>query len=195
MRLAILLLTFLLFAPATAMAATSPVEVGDDFFDPATLSIARGDTVNWHWTGQSSHTVTSRRGQVDRFRSQVQSGPGSRFDYRFDYSGRFRYICKIHPFTMRAVVSVGTPETVKPKIRHARFSRGKVRFRLSERSVVKLTLKRGGHTVKRVSKVFGSGKHALGVGHPRAASYTAVLRATDGWGNRSKAVSVHFTIG
>ncbi len=194
MRLAISLLGLLLIAPATASAATSPVAVDDDIFTPTTLPIAPGDTVHWHWTGQNSHTVTSRSGQIDRFRSKILSGPGSSFDHEFPYSGRFRYFCKIHLF-MTAVVRVGTPESVDPKIRHARFRLGKVRFRLSERSSVKLTLKRGSRRVKRITKALSAGRRAIRVGSPKAGSYTAVLQATDGWGNRSKTVRVHFTIG
>jgi plastocyanin len=196
MRFAISLLGLLLLGPASATAATSTVQVGSDFFDPTTVSIPKGDSVHWDWVdGINEHTVTARSGQTDSFRSAIQRGGNEQFDHTFRYPGRFRYFCRIHPFTMRGVVRVGTPETVDPRIRHAGFSDGKVRFRLSERSVVKLTLKRGSRTVKRVSKVFGSGRHALRVGSPRAGSYTAVLQATDGWGNRSKIVRVHFTIG
>jgi plastocyanin len=196
MRFAISLLGLLLLAPAGASAATSPVQVGSDFFLPTTVPIAKGDSVHWDWVdGVNEHTVTSRRGQTDSFRSAIQRGGNEVFDHTFRFPGRFRYFCKIHPFTMKGVVRVGTPETVRPKIRRARYGSGKVRFRLSERSSLKLTLKRGTRRVKRITRALSSGRHAIRVGSLKAGSYTAVLQATDGWGNRSKIVRVHFTIG
>src|SRR5215208_1271541 len=122
-------------ASVPALAATQNVKVEDDFFDPAATNVAANDTVSWHWNGANDHTVTSRSRQIDRFKSGIKT-KGEKFSHEFKYAGRFRYFCEVHPDTMRATVTVGTDDGVAPKITRVRGGATKVRFKLSERSVV-----------------------------------------------------------
>src|SRR5512144_384664 len=34
------------------------IQVGDNFFNPASLTIAAGDSVTWRWIGSHDHSVT-----------------------------------------------------------------------------------------------------------------------------------------
>jgi plastocyanin len=52
----------LVFA-SSAHAATVPVTVDDNFFDPGTAHAQPGDQVQWTWAGDASHSVTSDGGE------------------------------------------------------------------------------------------------------------------------------------
>jgi plastocyanin len=84
----------LIAVPATmAFAATKRVSVkrsGTRFtFSPSTVSIKRGDTVRWSWSGAIPHNV---------------SGPGFRsrtaakltYSRKFSRAGTFRVVCTLH---------------------------------------------------------------------------------------------------
>src|SRR3954454_9796417 len=45
-----------------AFGATRTVKIGDNFFKPKSLSIKRGTTVRWTWTGSAPHNVTVTSG-------------------------------------------------------------------------------------------------------------------------------------
>ena len=72
-----------------ALGATKTVGVGDNFFAPKRLSIAKGTTVTWRWRGRNPHNVTGRG-----VRSPTQTrGTYSR---RFRRAGRYRLVCTLH---------------------------------------------------------------------------------------------------
>jgi plastocyanin len=175
-----------------ALAATQNVNLEDDQFVPDATSVAKNDTVNWHWKGTNDHTVTSNSRQIDRFKSGIKT-KGGRFAHEFKYAGRFRYFCEVHPDTMRATVTVGTDDGVAPKITRVRArvsgSRVKLSFRLSERSV--LTAKVGR---KKVVKTFGAGRHAVRFRRLSDGSHRARLSAKDGFGHIGRK-SKRFTTG
>jgi plastocyanin len=176
---------FVLSAPA--MAATKNVKAEDDFFDPQSTSAALGDTVRWRWTGVNDHTVQTRRRQIDRFDSGIRSR-GATFSHTFRYPGRFRYFCEIH-FGMVGTVTAGSDNGVRPRITRVAASARRVRFRLSERSVVTLRL-RGR---RRIVKVLGRGRRSIRFRRLAEGSHRASLSAKDGFGRigrRSKRFSV-----
>jgi plastocyanin len=77
--------------------ATSSVTVGNDFYSPASLSVAIGTKVVWQWAeGASEHSVTFDDGPT----SDRQSS-GS-FERTFGTAGTFTYFCQVHG---RAVMS------------------------------------------------------------------------------------------
>ena len=80
--------------PATSTLATGTVTVqmGDHFYDPARLVVARGTTVVWKNVGITVHDVTSYDGS---FRSSTM-GPGNTFGYTFARPGRYPYYCTPH---------------------------------------------------------------------------------------------------
>lgn len=176
----------LFLAPAIpAVAATHNVNVGDDFFGPSATSVAKGDTVSWHWTGANDHTVQTRRRQIDRFNSGILSGTSASFSHVFPYAGRFSYYCRIHPDTMRATVTVGTDDGVAPRIRRVRVrvvgSRVRLGFSLSERSVV--TARIG---LKTKVKTFDAGRRAIRFRGISDGEHRARLSAKDGFGHRGR---------
>lgn len=95
---------------ATAPAATVNVSVGDDFFNPATVNISPGDTVDWVWVGAIIHSSTSDTGV---WGSAIMAS-GS-FPHTFPSAGSFPYHCSVHPLTMLGTVNVAAanvPPTV-----------------------------------------------------------------------------------
>ncbi|MGI8552328.1 MAG: plastocyanin/azurin family copper-binding protein [Dehalococcoidia bacterium] len=77
---------------APARAADQSIQVGDNFFAAADLTIAAGDTVFWTNNGTVVHTVTAADGSWD-------SGgltPGQSFSQMFPSPGTYPYLCVIH---------------------------------------------------------------------------------------------------
>jgi plastocyanin len=188
-------LALALAAPASA--GESGVTIGDDFFKETTVQIQPGDSVKWSWTGSDTHTVTANAGQTEKFASKEQSS-GS-FSHTFAKAGRFSYHCEIHPTQMRAVVEVGSapfPDTTLPKVSRAVGKPGRgqavVRFRLSEKAKVKLTLR--GPTRRKVTKSLGKGSRKLRLRRLKAGSYRATLVATDAAGNKGRAAKASFRV-
>jgi len=62
-------------------------------FDPSTVSVKVGDTVEWDWTDSSApHTVTA---DDSSFESCTQNA-GFKFVVTFSKAGDFKYHCTIH---------------------------------------------------------------------------------------------------
>ena len=82
-----------LLASATlAHAADHTVTISGFAFQPATLSIAAGDTVTFMNKDGAPHTAT-QKGGFDTGRL----GKGKEATITFDAAGSFDYICKFHP--------------------------------------------------------------------------------------------------
>jgi plastocyanin len=81
--------------------ASASVTMGDFFFSPASVTVAVGDTVTWHNTGQAPHTATANDGSFDTGTINA-GGSGS---HTFSSAGTFSYICTIHP-NMKGTVRV-----------------------------------------------------------------------------------------
>jgi plastocyanin len=88
-------------------------------------------------------------------------------------------------------------DTAKPglsSLSARRVSKGaRVRFKVSEESVVNVAVKRGGRMVKSVD-VPGSGARSVTVSGLRAGRYVVQVRATDLAGNRSKLRTLRVTV-
>jgi len=82
-------------SPGPPGAAT--VQVGDDFFNPQSLRISSGQTVQWTLVGQmTNHTVTDTGGAFD---SGFLPRPGATFTHTFsaaDAGKTFHYQCQTH---------------------------------------------------------------------------------------------------
>lgn len=76
------------------------VRIGDNWYEPAHVTIAPGQAVRWEWTGREQHDVIAG----DRsFVSELQR-EGS-YTHVFDEGGEYHYLCSIHP-EMRGLVAV-----------------------------------------------------------------------------------------
>jgi plastocyanin len=74
---------------APALAANKTVKVVDDAFRASSVTINKGNTVTWKWTGRNPHNV-----KFKSFASKVQvSGT---FKHRFTRRGTYSYVCSIH---------------------------------------------------------------------------------------------------
>jgi len=99
----------LLALPLVALAATSPVNIQNSAFAPATITVHLGDTVTWTNRDAFSHTSTSDTGAWD---SHVITA-GAAFSFTFASAGTFAYHCAIHPF-MHGTIVVQAPSTPPP---------------------------------------------------------------------------------
>jgi plastocyanin len=78
-----------------ALAATKRVSVGPgESFSPRSVSIARGTTVTFRWTGEEPHNVVVTSGPV-RFRTPVKRS-GATVSRRFTKAGTYRIVCTLH---------------------------------------------------------------------------------------------------
>ncbi len=87
----------------TAAAATRVVKVKDIVFTPVKISVRRGATVAWRFLDITQHNVQSRGRR--RFRGSKDTRRGTH-RVRFREAGRYRYVCTIHPLTMKGLVVV-----------------------------------------------------------------------------------------
>ena len=88
-------------------AASASVTIADFFFSPASVTVAIGDTVTWHNTGQALHNATANDGSF----KTPDLNQGRSASHRFTSAGTFSYICTIHPNmhgTVRVLSSVET---------------------------------------------------------------------------------------
>jgi plastocyanin len=69
--------------------AGKTVSVKDDSFSAKTVTITRGSTVTWRWTGDDSHNVSGKG-----FRSPVKRS--GTYKHRFTKRGTFTYVCTLH---------------------------------------------------------------------------------------------------
>lgn len=72
------------------------VVMKDIMFKPATISVAKGDTVTWKNDDTTNHDVTAD----DKSFSSGDAGniaPGDTYKNTFDKAGTFKYVCTIHP--------------------------------------------------------------------------------------------------
>ena len=90
---ALLAAALVVLSATAALAATKSVGVaksGTKYkFTPATLSIKKGDTVKWSWSGSVPHNVKG-----PGFNSKT--GTKVTFSRKFTKAGTFRVVCTLH---------------------------------------------------------------------------------------------------
>jgi plastocyanin len=95
-----------------ARAATASVNIQNIAFNPASITVNAGDTVNWTNNDSVAHTVTSDTSGV----FNMSSAPGSTVSFTFNTPGTFAYHCNIHPnmhgtVVVLAAASAGSTST------------------------------------------------------------------------------------
>ncbi len=80
--------------------AVNTVSVGDNFFSPASVTVAAGSTVTWTNDGARPHTSTSDTGTWDSGMLKA----GQTFSQIFGTAGTFTYNCAFHPEMVATVV-------------------------------------------------------------------------------------------
>jgi plastocyanin len=91
---------------------TVAIDIKDDVFAPATLTIFKGQTVQWTNRGGEPHTVTANPGTEkckatsgEAFGSSTMN-PGDTFEHTFNTPGTFDYHCEVHGCPMKGSVTV-----------------------------------------------------------------------------------------
>src|SRR6266568_3565116 len=114
-RYALILLGFGYWAfqtsPAALGATTFNVSIGDNFFNPSSVTISVNDIVKWTWNGANSHSSTSDTGI---WNSGI-GGNGMTFSRTFASAGSFPYHCNVHSGQLGSVTvqaAVNTPPSV-----------------------------------------------------------------------------------
>jgi plastocyanin len=79
------------------------VTVGDNFFNPASVSIAAGGMVTWTWTGALGHNVTFTVGPQPLPARSCTQASGTH-QVTFTTTGTYEYTCTLH--AMSGVVTV-----------------------------------------------------------------------------------------
>lgn len=77
------------------------VAVVDNDFNPATLTVKAGTTVQWTNTGSATHTVTADDASFD---SNFMNS-GATFSHTFAAAGTFAYHCNVHS-SMHGTITV-----------------------------------------------------------------------------------------
>jgi plastocyanin len=209
-----------LLGVAAAPASAADVTIKDFAFSPASLTIAPGDTVTWHWAGpDTNHSVTSDPNQADSFDSDPMRSPlstdhppGDTFDHTFNTPGTFTYFCKVHT-SMTAKVVVATPgsgpppDTTAPAISGVKATGGRkckprskkckgkptsVKFSLSEAGQVKITA--GGKTRATLAGREGANSVKLSTKKLPPGKHTLSITATDAAGNASAPATAKVTV-
>lgn len=104
-------LTLTLIMSESLYAQTLTVNIKNFQFQPVSLSIDQGDTVQWVNQDSSTHTSTSDNALWD----SKNLSAASIFTQSFEKPGKFSYHCSIHP-GMKATVIVRTAEQTQIKI-------------------------------------------------------------------------------
>jgi plastocyanin len=79
-------------AVPAATAAVEPVHIEFQAFNPGSLDVLPGETVDWTNVSNRRHTVTADDGSFD----SGDTFGGDHFRWRFDSVGSFGYHCRVH---------------------------------------------------------------------------------------------------
>ena len=103
--LAGLLATLLVAGPA--LSKTKSVEVDDNYFvhkgAARTVTVHKGDKVEWEWEGSNPHNVTVKKGPV-KFHSRTKTS--GTFEKKLKTVGTYKIVCTIHSPEMRMTLKV-----------------------------------------------------------------------------------------
>ena len=83
--------------------------------EDASVTIEVGDTVEWTWTDNLPHTVTSLGGATESFDSGTLTGEGTTYSFTFTQEGVNPYDCVIHPATMFGTITVEEALSIEDK--------------------------------------------------------------------------------
>jgi plastocyanin len=95
--------------PAAAFGSSAKrVQVGDDYYGPAKLTVKKGTTVKWTWLADNtnSHDVKLSKGPkgVKKFHS-ASAATDYTFSKKLTKKGTYKLVCTLH-HTMRMTITV-----------------------------------------------------------------------------------------
>jgi plastocyanin len=92
-----------------AEAQAKRVVVMDNFFEPRSISIHKGERVVWVWKGDNSHNITFIKVPKTASRKGADTRRAGRWSRKFRKRGFYKYVCTIHS-GQRGTIEVGQPE-------------------------------------------------------------------------------------
>ena len=96
-----------LLVAGPALSKTKSVEVDDDYFvhegAPRTVTVHKGDKVEWEWEGSNPHNVTVKKGPVKFHSKNMTSGT---YEKKLRKLGTYKIVCTIHAPDMRMTLKV-----------------------------------------------------------------------------------------
>ncbi|MEA2294566.1 MAG: hypothetical protein QOE86_2205 [Solirubrobacteraceae bacterium] len=104
LRAAVALTAVALAVPAAALGSgVKRVSVKDDVFAAKSITVTRGTTVRWSWSGHNPHNVTVAKGPV-RFHSSTKTS--GTFSRKLTRAGTYRLLCTVHAPDMAMTIRV-----------------------------------------------------------------------------------------
>jgi plastocyanin len=83
-------------ADTTTASYGKRIAVEDNFFDPRSSTIHRGEVVRWRWYGENSHNVTFVKVPNRASRRGADSRTTGRFKRSFWKRGVYKFVCTNH---------------------------------------------------------------------------------------------------
>jgi len=80
---------------ATTPPTAAAVNVGDNFFDKASVVVQVNHTVTWTWSGMNPHTVSFTGGPESGTPAGTPQTSGT-YQRTFSSTGTFSYFCRVH---------------------------------------------------------------------------------------------------
>ena len=195
--------------------AVATVDVGQNSYAPAEITIFVGDGINWVFRGpDTNHSITADPGQIESFDSDPATRrpctpSTTRYYHDFYGLGTYTYHCKVHP-EMRGTIHVENPQP--PALRSAKVKpselcngRGcpeaKLKVEVGETANIVGTIQRRGKKNWKEVREIGptaveTGKSALplDIEGLKPDKYRAVVRAQDAFSLVSEPERAEFTI-
>jgi plastocyanin len=89
------------------------VVIRDNFFEPRSVNIHKGDRVTWVWRGENAHNVTFVKVPKGARKRSADTRDTGRFTRAFRKRGLYKYICTIHA-GMRGTIDVDYQQSLIP---------------------------------------------------------------------------------
>lgn len=86
--------------------SNTEVEIVDNAFSPASVTVERGTTVTWTWGGVNTHSVVGTFDGRDFNSGDHTSADRVTASYQFTTKGTYEYVCGFHGGSMRGTVVV-----------------------------------------------------------------------------------------
>jgi plastocyanin len=71
------------------------VEARENYFLPSSVTVRRGGTVVWDWTGNATHNAVDDTG-MQLFDSGLTPPGGPSYSFTFEAAGSYHYVCSLH---------------------------------------------------------------------------------------------------
>jgi plastocyanin len=88
---------------------TKRIVVMDNFFEPRSINIRKGEKVVWVWKGDNPHNITFTKVPRTASKKGADTRRAGRWSRRFKKRGFYKYVCTIHS-GQRGSIEVGRAE-------------------------------------------------------------------------------------